>query len=134
MENATLQLLKPRAQHMVMLPLLGIQQIVDAKMYLLNKVCALRVSIALRVQLLQQLVMQASSVHHMALETIRSVLIALKVSTAMPLLHLRELYAMAATTAPRRQLTRQLYQQRQATSLKMVSQPRSNVFQEHIRT
>ena len=134
MENAILQLLKPNAQLMVMLPLRGMQQIVDAKMYLLNRVYALRVSIAHKVQLLQQLVMQASSVHHMALETIRSVLIALKVSTAMPLLHLRELYVMVVTTALRRQLTRQLYQQRQATSLKMVSLPRSNVFQEHIRT
>ena len=119
---------------MVMLPSHGMQQIVDAKMYPLSKVCALKVSIALKVQLHQQLVMQASLVHHTALETIRSVLIAPKVSTAMPLLHLHELYAMVATTAPRRQLIRQPYQQRQATLLKMVSRPRSNVFQAHIRT
>ena len=68
------------------------------------------------------------------LETIRSVLIAQKVSIAMPLLLLRVLCAMVATTAPRRQLTRQLYQQRQATSPKMVSLPKSIASQVHIRT
>ena len=103
-------------------------------MYLLSKVCALRVSIALKAQLHLQPVMQDNLVHHMVLETIRSVLIAQKVSIAMPLLLLRVLCVMVATTAPRRQLTRQLYQQRQATSPKMVSLPKSIASQVHIRT
>ena len=109
-------------------------QIVDVKMYLLNRVCAPRDSIALKVQLHLQLVMQVNLVHHMALETIHFVLIVRKDSIAMPLLHLHVLCAMVATSAPRKQLTRQLIQQQQATSPKMVSQPRSSASQAHIRT
>ena len=134
MENVTLQLLKPHALLMVMLPLHGMQQIADAKIFLLNKACAPRVSSARKAQLHQHLVMPVSSVHRMALVTIRSVLTARKVSIAILPLRLHVLYAMVATSAHRRQLTRQLIQQRQVTSLKMVSQPKSNASQVHIRT